>query len=425
MNYFRLFLFLIIGCFISLNAISQVKFKKSYYYTPVDTVSYHKIAHQTFIPLVKEYETPAFHNRGVYWFRLDILGHQILKKDLIINISNPNLDTVVLFQKVNGQLVPKDTSGNNFKLRDSTYLRYSRFRVAANTSSVWLKTKLKKEMVFPVSIQAVQRFNRSEHLNFFWLGLYYGFVMMVLAINITLYFSFKDFKFIYYSLFLALIALTFAYSDGLFVLLSRNKMWLNYADLPVHLAVAIAGAIFATNFLELNSYYRRLSWVGVSLALIMLGCYAGHLIFGGAVVFFAGNIAGLLLLSLYWIAGLTRFKIDVFARFFVFAYGLLLIFALDFFFFRTLGWKFLNLSPNELKLASVMEMVVLSVAIIYRVKKLHQEHQYYRNEIQQYIQADQALREETELNPSSSLAVQPDDLKNRFGLSERETEVLN
>lgn len=320
-------------------------------------------------------------------------------------------------------------SGNNFKQRDSTYLRFTRFRIPGNTATVWVKMRLKKEVVLPVTVASIKQFNRSEHLNFFLLGLYYGFVMMVLAINTTLYFTFRDRKFIYYCTFLSLIALTFGYSDGLFVLVSRNAFWLNYADLPIHLSVAIAGAVFATNFLELHHHFKRLSWVGLSLALIMLVCYSCHLIAGGAWVFFAGNVAGLLLLSLYWIAGITRFKIDVFARFFVLAYGLLLIFALDFFFFRSLGWRFLNLSPNELKIASILEMIILSLAIVYRAKKLHEEHQYYRQEIQHYMQLAKSIQTETE-NPCQIGFTEDDnndkysELQQCFSLSDRELEVL-
>lgn len=407
----------------------QVQFQKSYYYTPVDTVSNQNIAHKRFILLNEEYQTPEFHNKGVYWFRLDILNNAFPQKDLIINIANPHLDSVFLFQKLNGIIYPTDTTGNNFKLKDSTYLRYTRFRIAGDTKTVWLKTRLKKDILFPVTISNTTRFNRAEHLNFFWLGLYYGFVMMVLAINTTFYFTLKDRKFIYYCIFLSLIALTFAYADGLYVLLSRRQLWLNYADLPVQLAVAIAGAVFATNFLELNYAYPRLRWISVALATLMLGCYSIHFIYGGAGVFFTGDMLGLLLLSLYWIAGLFRFKTDVFARFFVFAYGLLLIFAFDFFFCRTLGLRFLNLSPNELKIASILEMIILSFAIVYRVKCIQEEHSYYRKEIQRYIQAAKSSQTVPASLPEKSALVNDDEdgsynLQQHFGLSNRELEVI-
>src|SRR5690606_21676646 len=84
----------------------------------------------------------------------------------------------------------------------------------------------------------------------------------------------------------------------------------------------------------------------------------------------------------------------VFARFFVVAYGLILAFAFDFYLAGKLGWNFLNMSPNELKIASIIEMVVLSWAITYRVKLLHKEHRHYQKEINRYMQ--QAFSEERE-----------------------------
>src|SRR5690606_7126458 len=103
--------------------------------------------------------------------------------------------------------------------------------------------------------------------------------------------------------------------------------------------------------------------------------------------------------------------------------------AFDFFFCRTLGLRFLNLSPNELKIASILEMVILSFAIVYRVKRIQEEHSYYRKEIQRYILAAISSQSILAVLPEKRVSFNDDDessysLQQHFGLSNRELEVI-
>src|SRR5690606_15343291 len=138
------FIFLLLG----LESSAQVTFQRSWYYTAADTVSPATMDKQAFVNLTNEQSSPPFHNKGIYWFRLDIQNKQP-DKNLIIRIKNPHLDSVFLFQSINGKIIATDVGGNSFKTRDSTYLRYVRFNVEGSTSTVWLKTRLKKEILFP------------------------------------------------------------------------------------------------------------------------------------------------------------------------------------------------------------------------------------------------------------------------------------
>src|SRR5690606_11595049 len=113
-----------------------------------------------------------FQNKGIYWFRLDI-ENKNPNEDLIIHIKNPHLDSVFLFQRNNGEIVLTDTAGNDHKLRDSSYLRFTKFKISGETSTVWLKTRLKKEILFPVTVNTLPGFYKAENLSFLKLGIYY------------------------------------------------------------------------------------------------------------------------------------------------------------------------------------------------------------------------------------------------------------
>ena len=82
----------------------------------------------------------------------------------------------------------------------------------------------------------------------------------------------------------------------------------------------------------------------------------------------------------------------------------------------------MNLVPGELKFGNILQMLILSIGILYRVKRLHKEHAFYRKEIQRYLKDRPARPEEKEtLQPVQDVFVQ---LQEQFGLSEREIDVL-
>ncbi len=397
---------------------AKEKYQIYWYHSDKDTISPKTARGLNYQLLDETYNSPALRSTGVYWFKIKLKN--ISDTDLLMQIENPHLDTVYFYQPGRGQFLLQQVGGNNFKNKDSTYLRYTQFSFSAQGGDIYLKTNFKKDILFPVKISTASKFQKQEQINFFRLGLYYGFVMMVLAVNIFFYFTFRDFKYIFYCAFLFLIALTFAYADGLAVFISRNALWLNHADLGIHLLVAAAGAIFATSFLEIDRIYPKVKWMGVFLFTAMFIAYAVHLFWGGRYLFYAGHVFGLLLVSLYWFAGVFRFNKDIFARFFVIAYGFLLIIAYDFFLVRELGWRFLNMTHNQLKLASILEMVILSLTITYRVRMLQKENHHYRDEINRYIkQTLQANKQTGEIQQETL-----ESIRKKFDLTARELEVL-
>lgn len=417
----RCLLFILVFALLSSKLLAQVELQQYWHYTSRDTVSLAHINKVPFKHLEINQESLPFHNNGVYWFRLDI-QNQHPHKGLVIDVRNPHLDTVVLYQYVNGKILATDTSGNNFKFNNHTFLRYIRFQVGGETSTVWLKARLKKEILFPVTVSTVTDFYKAESLSFLKLGIYYGIAAMMLIVNIVLYFSFKEPKFLYYSILILIIALLYAYADGLFVLINSSSIWLNYASLPLMLGAAIMSVVFSIRFLELDNRYVYLFRLSIALLIVMAVCFLAYIVFDWTEACILGNMMLPLLITLYWLVALSRFKKHTEARFFVFAAMLSLMFGLMFFIFRFMGANFLNLMPNELKIAHIFQIFILSMGILHRVKKLHKEHTYYREEIQRYLKNRPTEKQEKKQR------VQVEDvfasLQEQFNLSEREIEVL-
>lgn len=417
----RYFLFCVIFSLLSLKAFSQVKCQWAWYYAAEDTVAFKHIDKKPFRQLASNLQNPPLHNNGVYWFRLDIQNPHP-EKDLIIGIKNPHLDTVVVYQYLNNEISPMDTLGNNFKAQNSTYLRYVRFKVEGNTTTLWLKARLKKEILFPVTVSTVTEFYHAESISFLKLGIYYGIALIMLIVNIILYLSFREPKFLCYSVLIFMIMLLYAYADGLYALVSYNPIWLNYASLPIMLGASVATVVFSIKFLELDNRYKWLYRISTALLVLMAFYFSAYIIFNWTVACILGNMILPLLLTLYWLVALSRFKQHTEARFFVFASAISLLFTLSFFIFRFVGLNFLNLMPGELKIGNLLQMFILSIGILYRVKTLHREHAFYREEIQRYLkERPTEQQEEKGTLPVQDTLVQ---LQEQFGLSEREIDVL-
>lgn len=97
-----------------------------------------------------------------------------------------------------------------------------------------------------------------------------------------------------------------------------------------------------------------------------------------------------------------------------------LLFAADYWILRKLGIHVLDLYPGQLKTGSVTEMLVLSVAIVFRMRALTAENAHYRAEIERYVRLVGELQEQS-LRQADDLF---EKIRQKYGLSEREVEVL-
>ena len=55
--------------------------------------------------------------------------------------------------------------------------------------------------------------------------------------------------------------------------------------------------------------------------------------------------------------------------------------AIDFFILKFLGISFANINPVNIKIGTFLEMIILSVAVLYRMNILKEENEHMRNEI--------------------------------------------
>ena len=223
-------------------------------------------------------------------------------------------------------------------------------------------------------------------------GMFYGFTIMVILLNLICFFLFEEKIFLFYSLTLTAITATFLNIDSLFPLLGINGIENVEAMQSTLLLLATAsGAVFASKYLTLEEFFPKLRWVAASL----IG-FAFMMTFSGWIsetAFYTAvsNIACFAVLGLYFSAGVALFSKKNYAKFYAIGFGIPLLFSLDFFVFQKIGFNFLSTESFHLKAATVVEMLLITYAIIYRMRAIKEEHQFRQTEMRIFLKRQEVL----------------------------------
>ena len=361
-------------------------------------------------------ELPVMDNRGSYLFRIE-LERPAPAGGLVLFIENEHLDTVSLYGRQDASLVLLERKGNSFPMVRNRFGAPD-FTLSEGGSTYYVLVNFKKDVSFRTMIGTPEGMNRWSTGVFFQLGLYYGSCLMFLLLNLFLYFYLRDRLFLYYAVFFVFISLSIAYADGLFSFLTSSRWLLNHADVPLHLGMGLACTLFARRFLGLGR--SRAVGVGFLVLGIALLSYLLSLYLDSYRLFLLGELLVLGLLGFFWVSALGQFKGAMHARFFVLGYGLFLLCAIDYFLLRKIGIFTFDLYYGQLKTGSWIELVVITLAIMYRLRALDRQNRYYRREIERQVLREmeqQRVAQQKEEDFFAGIGAQ-------YGLSDREIEVL-
>ncbi|MGY6647745.1 7TM diverse intracellular signaling domain-containing protein [Wenyingzhuangia sp. IMCC45574] len=385
---------LILGLFLCCNSLfAQV----SYYQDVHGNQTLETVQTQTFVP-VSEKINEGLHN-GVFWLRM--VNNS--KKIRTVELSSAklfNFDVYKGVDRVNNTVFPTFTIPNN--------------------TTAYIRIQVNKEAFIPVHTFTKGEFQIHQRNQLLRLGLYYGFAIMVIIINLFYFFSFKDYTFLYYALFLTTISIALMFRDGLIPTLTNSLWFIKEGEMIVHVLIPICGAIFAGTYLQHNLYLPKIKYVTAVMMLVVLVCYIVFLSTKKVFWYALGDIIAINVLTLYWLTGVYLFNKNAFAKFFTIAYFLILVLAFDFFICPLYGIPNIGVTTNLLKIGGVFEMLTLSYAVVYRMKFLQKENDKIRDDLYAYTQEIKKLTEDLENNQAVANAEVPS-----YNLTPRQTKILS
>jgi DNA-binding CsgD family transcriptional regulator len=229
-------------------------------------------------------------------------------------------------------------------------------------------------------------------ISLFRKGMFYGFAVMVILLNFICFLLFEEKIFLFFSLALTALSPTFLSIDSLFPLLGINGIEnIGAMQSAMFFISTVFGALFASKFLTLEEFYPKLKWVAASILGFSLMTIFTSWISASAFYSSVANIANFSVLALYFLAGITLFSKKKYAKFYVIALAIPLLFSLDFFVFKELGIYFLSTGNSHLRAATIVEMILMTFAIIYRMRAIKEEHEMRQTEMHIFLKRQEVL----------------------------------
>ncbi|PKP25657.1 MAG: hypothetical protein CVU03_07330 [Bacteroidetes bacterium HGW-Bacteroidetes-2] len=347
-------------------------------------------------------------NNGSYWFKIINTS----REESVLSLPSAHINNLSLF------------SATNQRIKENSYTRYPSFSLDEfEEYPLYLNVHFDKEAFYPIQIYTKEEFAKANQQSLFKLGIYYGFAIMVIIINLMCFILFDEKVFLYYCAVLATMTSSFFYSDGLFRLLGYDNTFIAiYLEPLLYTSVALFAAYFATKFLKLDESMPKLKWLTLGLISIATVCFISYWTTQNWMYAVIGNTTIWSVLLIYLIAGATLFRQKVYARFYVIAYSLLFLLLVDYFVLKGFGVSLINVSAFQLKVASSIEMLVLTYAIMYRMRALKEENDMMQIEMRLYLKRIELLRSPDNIKMVDDLYLE--NLVNHYELNNLETKLL-
>lgn len=233
----------------------------------------------------------------------------------------------------------------------------------------------------------------------FYQGLFYGFILMLFLLNGTCYFIFEEKLFLYFTGSLIVMATVLFYNDGLLNLAGVNWMvesWLIQSTLLFG-AISLA-VLFSYKYLDIKGFYPKLKGFTVALLGISFVLLISAWISKNELLSSISNAVLFTALTGYFISGMLLFSKKNYAKFYVIASCIPLLFSIDFFVFQSFDLTFLYTETIHIKIAVVVEMLLLTFGITYRMKAIKEEIELRQTEMRIFIKKQEMMNRENITN---------------------------
>lgn len=323
-------------------------------------------------------------SKAGYWFKVDIANTAERSQSLMLSIEYPLLDHLDIYLLTEGQISQHFTVGDElpFSARPipSRHFVVPLQFVSAKNSQLFVYLKTSGSAQLPANLWSKDAYYQRDVKQSLGLGLYYGFLTIMVFYNLFLYFTVKDRTYLAYVVYVTTFCLTQASLSGhSYQYLWPEQPYWNDTSFSVLVCLANFGAaLFCMQFLALKHnaprLHRLVFFIASTSAALAFGCifflHQANIFRMLSAVMTAVNTLIMLFVGFYlWRNGLKH------ARFYIIGWTVFLAGAalISLAIIGILPMNFLT--EHSAKIGSVLEVVFLSFALADRINMERQEKQ--------------------------------------------------
>lgn len=317
------------------------------------------------------YKFNEFDKNSTYWFKLEVANKLEDRKEWFFEILDPHIQAIDVFIISGDDTTHFSKTGylNEFSSRISKHknfifpIKFYRDEKATILFSIQNNYYTGPD----ICIRTPQKFLDYALSEYYYLGIFYGILLIMSVYNIFIYFSTKEIVYLYYVAYVVCYSLNSFSEDGLgfqyvWPNLPKFNEFIQYA--PIFLITAFV--FYSKNFLSLNQYAPKLRR-GIDISLIVyciMFCLNNFFLQISWIRYFY-----LLPFILIFIAGITAAKRgNKSAKYFMLAFSLFLV-SFSIFILRINGFVASNIyTVYSLNFGFLLEVVLFSSALGQRLK---------------------------------------------------------
>lgn len=200
---------------------------------------------------------------GGYWFRLHLRDPQLkagATSDWYLELDYPFLDHIEVYSPTTNGLFSQQIVGDKYPFlsRDidlSSYL-FPITLASGETQTYYFRVRTTTSLQFPLAIWAHQSYVEHSAVKQYWLGAFYGVMLVMILYNFFVYLSVRDNAYVLYILYITSVMITNLIISGV----AFQHLWPNSPDIA-NIAFALSspitlllGLLFTRSFLQTSHY---------------------------------------------------------------------------------------------------------------------------------------------------------------------------
>jgi DNA-binding CsgD family transcriptional regulator len=346
----------------------EMKTELLYYYDSLNSVSNTTILDQKFQQNNTAF--PGLTNAN-FWYKLTLENKSSLQKKLVFRINTEAIKDFSIFKKVDTTLIKlfsfKEKSNKNLNIPITLFSK--------EIGDYYFETHFSKSVYLPFQLFSKREYIKFEQNRLLILGLYYGFCLMVLLINLFFYFTSKDVFFILYCGLLVVITLVLAELDGMFYILFGNAFWLLYIAIFLNWLLLVFSILFISNALELDKNYPKHCYIGLPFVFLNGLSYLLYVWYQDLFWYGIGEAIINLGIGIYLFIAILHIKKNILAKYIILGYLVVFLAGVLYSLPSQFGVTDFEVPDYFMKIGGFIEMVVFLYAISLRYKNVVVENQ--------------------------------------------------